>query len=160
VEPEVEEDVVRGDPALRRRALLMLPLLLALGIAALATAPRASRLLILWLQQSPEPGGRAVLAMLAFAAPFALAAWLVGGTAVRWSLRSLRARRFPPPGMRVARDTPVVRGTQARILGAGGLVLGMTLLVAGTALPLLAYRIGVVLRDGCPRAVPRNPVAP
>jgi hypothetical protein len=153
----VEEDVVRGDPVLRRRALLVLPLLLALGVVALASAPRASHRLILWLQQSPDAGGRAVLAMLGFAAPFTLAAWLVGGGAVRRSVQTLRARRFPPPGMRVVRDTPVLRGRTARLFGVIGLILGATLLTAGTMLPVLAYRIGTILRDGCPRAVTSPP---
>jgi hypothetical protein len=156
----MEVEVVRGDPALRRRALLLLPLLLVLGLVALATAPRASHLLILWLQQSPGGGKRAVLAMLGFAAPFTLAAWLVGGDAVRRSMLTLRARRFPPPGMRVVRDTPVLRGRPARVFGMVGMVLGVALLTAGSMLPLVAYRIGVVLRDGCPRAVPRAVVTP
>src|SRR5262249_53258744 len=153
-----EENIVRGDPGLRRRTVLVLPILLALGVAALATAPRATRSLILWLQQSPDPGGYAVLVMLGFAAPFTLLAWLVGVEAVRRSVRTLRARRFPPPGMRVLHDTPVLRGRRACSLGAIGLVLGTVLLVAGTALPFFAYRIGVVLRDGCPRAARRGPV--
>jgi hypothetical protein len=158
VESRGEEDVVRGDPALRRRALLVLPLVVVLGVGALATAPRASRLLIAWLQQSPNPRGRAVLAMLAFAAPFTLAAWLVGVDAIRRSMQTLRARRFPPPGMRVVRDTPVLRGGRARLVAVVWLVLGASLLTTGTMLPLFAYRIGAVLRDGCPRAVPRGPV--
>src|SRR5512132_248213 len=144
-----EGDIVRGDPALRRRMLFLLPLVLLLGVVALATAPRATRLLLLWLQQSPETGQHAVLAMLAFAAPFTLAAWLVGVDAVRRSIRTLRARRFPPPGMRVVSDTRVMHGTMARAFGMVGLSLGAALLTAGTMLPFLAYRIGVVLRDGC-----------
>jgi hypothetical protein len=154
----MEEDVVRGDPTLRRRTLLVLPVLLALGVVALATAPRASRLLILWLQQAPDARERAVLAMLGFAAPFTLIAWLMGVGTVRRAVQTLRARRFPPPGMRVARDTPVLRGRTARLLGVVGFVLGATLLTAGTVLPILAYRIGAVLRYGCPRAVHRNAV--
>jgi hypothetical protein len=160
VERRGEADVVRGDPVLRRRALLVLPLLLALGVAALATAPRASRLLILWLQQSPDPGRHAVLAMLGFAAPFTLLAWLVGVDVVRRSVKTFRACRFPPPGMRVVRDTPVLRGNAARFLGVAGLVLATALLTAGSALPFFAYRIGAVLRDGCPRATPRAAMPP
>src|SRR2546425_8413563 len=98
------------------------------------------------------PRGRAVLAMLTFAAPFTLIAWLVGAVAIRLSMKTLRVRRFPPPGMRVVRDTPVLRGGAARLIGVGGLVLGAALLTTGTTLSFLAYRIGAVLRDGCPRS--------
>jgi hypothetical protein len=150
----VEAEVVRGDPALRRRVLLAGPFVLALGVVALATAPRASRLLILWLQQAPDSGRHAVLAMLGFAAPFTLMAWLVGVEAARRSVQTLRACRFPPPGMRVMRDTPVLRGRPARFLGMLGLVLGAMLLTAGSVLPVVAYRIGTVLRDGCARSTP------
>ena len=149
----VEGEVVRGDPALRRRVLLAGPFVLALGVAALATAPRASRLLILWLPE-PEGGRHAVLAMLGFTAPFTLMAWLVGAEAARRSWQTLRSHRFPPPGMRVMRDTPVVRAGPAHLLGACGLGLAALLLLAGSVLPVIAYRIGAVLRDGCPRATP------
>ena len=149
----VDGEVVRGDPALRRRVLLAGPFVLALGVAALATAPRASRLLILWLQ---EPGGEryAVLAMLGFATPFTLMAWLVAVEAARRSIQTLQSRRFPPPGMRVMHDTLVVRGRAVYFLGVFGLGLATLLLLAGSVLPVVAYRIGAVLRDGCPRAVP------
>jgi hypothetical protein len=126
-----------------------------LTVVLLATAPRATRILVFWLQESPDAGRHAVLAMLAFAAPFTLAAWLVGVDAVRRSMRTIRARRFPPPGMRVVRDTPVLRGRMAHVFGMVGLSLGASLLVAGTLLPLIAYRIGAVLRDGCPLAASR-----
>jgi hypothetical protein len=56
--------------------------------------------------------------------------------------------------MRVMRDTPVVRGGPAHLLGACGLGLAALLLLAGSVLPVIAYRIGAVLRDGCPRAMP------
>jgi len=150
------EDVVRGDPVLRRRALFMVPVLLALGVVALATLPRASRLLILWLQSTPGAGQHAVLAMLGFTAPFTLGACMIGIEALRRSLQTLRASQFPPPGMRVVRDTPILRGTRARTFGTLGIVLGAALLSAGTMLPILAWRIGVVLRDGCPRAAARH----
>ena len=152
MEAPVEQEIVPGDPALRRKMLLAAPLILAIGFVALATLPRATRLLILWLQESPGGGRHAVLVMLAFAAPFTFGAWLVGFDVVRRSLGTLRTRRFPPPGMRVMRDTPVVRGGTARVLGILGLVLGASLLTAGAMLPRMAYRIGAVLRDGCPRA--------
>lgn len=156
----VEGEIVRGDPALRRRMLLLIPLVLLIAVVALATAPRATRLLVLWLQQSPETSQHAVLAMIGFAAPFTLISYLVGVDAVRRSMRTIRARRFPPPGMRVVRDTRVLQGKMARAFGMAGLSLGVALLTAGTMLPVLAYRIGIVLRDGCPRAAANEVISP
>jgi hypothetical protein len=133
VEVRVEEDIVRADPVRRRRALLLLPIILVVGVGMLAAAPRATRMLLVWLQESPHGRERAVVAMLGFAAPFTLLAWVIGFDSVRRSLHTLRARQFPPPGTPVLRDTPVLRGRTAQMLGVVGLALGTLLLRRGHA---------------------------
>jgi len=63
-----------------------------------------------------------------------------------------REARFPPRGMRVLRDTPVIEGPVARAIGVLGCTLGVTLLVAALLLGWTSWRIGAVLWYGCPRA--------
>jgi hypothetical protein len=75
-----------------------------------------------------------------------------GVDAARRSLSTLREARFPPRGMRVLRDTPVIEGAGAARSASLGCTLGATLLVAALLLGWTSYRIGAVLWYGCPRA--------
>ena len=145
------DDVVRADPALRRRALLGAAAIVAC-VLALVSAPRSVMTLVRLVQDTPAAGARGIAIMLLFAAPFTLLAVVVAADAIRRSVRTLRAGQFPPPGTRVVRDTRIVRGRPATVVGAAGLALGGTLLVAALVLPWIAYRIGRVLQYGCPRA--------
>ena len=146
---EAEREIVPGDPALRRTALAVgLGVVVAL-LVAIVSAPGLFESLSALSQASP---GEAVLWFAAFVTPIFALASAVGVDALRRSLATLRERRFPPPGMRVLRDTPVIRGRQARVLGILGCTLGATLLVAALALGWMSYRIGSVLWYGCPRA--------
>jgi hypothetical protein len=52
--------------------------------------------------------------------------------------------------MPVLRDTPVIGGAAARVLGVLGCMLGTTLIVLALALAVMSYRIGHVLWFGCP----------
>lgn len=49
---------------------------------------------------------------------------LLGGYVVQSSLQILRSQRFPAPGVRVVRDTPIRRGRDAQRLGTLGVFLG------------------------------------
>ena len=132
-------DVVPADPALRRRAIFV-----AVG-AIVPGAVFAWKLERWLLAEAAADVGAGRMAM-----------WLVTGVAsalafaaavyVAWiSVRILNARRFPPPGMRVMRETPVRIGGAARVLGYGGLACAATLLAAAAVLPLLLARILALL---------------
>lgn len=145
----VEREIVKADPALRRILIAA-----GLGIAVAGTllvmaTPGAVAALGALSQRSR---GEAVALLAAFVAPFVLLAATGGVDAVRRSLRTLREGRFPPRGMRVPRDTPVIEGSVARVLGLLGCTLGTTLLVAALLLAATTYRIGRVLWYGCPSA--------
>jgi hypothetical protein len=133
--------------------LAMLAVVAALTLAVLS-APRLLGSLSALSQASPA---EAVLTFAAFVLPLVLLAVIAGIDTSRRSLRTFREARFPPRGMRVLRDTPVVEGRRARLLGAFGVALGVTLLLAAGALAATSYRIGRVLLYGCPRAAARPP---
>ena len=126
-------DVVPADPALRRRAL---HLTLAAVVPGAYLAWRLER----WLLAGAEIGtGGVAMGLLAGAVS---AVTFAAGVYAAWvSMRILRARRFPAPGMRAMRDTPVRIGTAARVLGLGGLFFAAALLVAAAMVPLLLARV-------------------
>ena len=145
----MEREIVRADPALRRTALVIgLGVVVALLVATLS-APRLLGSLSTLSQASPA---EAVLWFVAFILPILALAVVVGVDAARRSVSTLRESRFPPSGMRVPRDMPVIRGRPARVVGVLGCTLGATLLVAALLLGWTSYRIGAVLWYGCPRA--------
>jgi hypothetical protein len=144
-----EREVVKADPALRRRALVAGGIVLTAAMALLASVPRV---LVAASDLSQRSRGEAVAMFAAFIAPFVLLAVVGGVDTLRRSLRTWQERRFPPRGMLVLRDTPVIDGPLARVLGALGCTLGALLLVLALLLSHLAWRAGRILWYGCPRA--------
>jgi hypothetical protein len=132
-------EIQRADPATRRRALLAAVVIALAGWAAFFVLQD-------WLagleDADPVRVRRALESAMIWAswaacAPVAVLAlwlWRAGG-------RVGRAGRYPPPGAKVIRDTPVVHGDAARLrataLKALGLLLG--LLSAGTLVAV--YRL-------------------
>lgn len=144
----MEREVVRADPAMRRTALIVGFGLVAAVVVATLSAPGFLGSLSTLSQASPA---EAVLWFAAFVVPIVVLTVVAGVDATRRSLATYRESRFPPRGMRVLRDTPVIEGRLARTIGVLGCTLGATLLVAALLLGWTSYRIGAVLWYGCPR---------
>lgn len=108
-------DIQPADPRARRLALLIVAVAAAAGFLLIGSAGSLQPDLEAWIAE--EPRGRLRLLMLA--AILATSAPLLGFAAYFWGLgqRILRAQRYPPPGMTVVRDTPVVTGEAARRRG-------------------------------------------
>ena len=144
-----EREVVRADPALRRTALVVGGGVVTALVVAIVSAPGFLGSLSTLSQASPA---EAVLWFAAFVVPIVALTVVAGLDATRRSLSTWREGRFPPCGMRVLRDTPVIAGPIARTIGVLGCTLGVTLLVAALLLGWTSWRIGTVLWYGCPRA--------
>ena len=107
-------EVQKADPDARRRAILALIFAAALGALLISGFDHFGAPFREWLTSEPaETARRAKLALavsiFVLSVPviaFAIYFWLFGA-------RVLRAQQFPPPGSRVIRDTPVVRGQAA-----------------------------------------------
>jgi hypothetical protein len=146
---DVTPEIVPGDPVLRRKALAVgAGVVIALLVAMVSARDLLGSLSAL-SQTSP---GEALLWFGAFMVPILALAIVVGAEALRRSLATLRQGRFPPSGMPMLRDTPVLRGRLARIIGILGCTLGATLLVVTLLLGWMSYRVGAVLWYGCPKA--------
>jgi hypothetical protein len=144
-----EREIVRADPAMRRTVLVVGAGVVVALIVAILSAP--SFLGSLGTLSAASPA-EAVGWFAAFVVPIVTLTVVAGVDATRRSLSTYRQGRFPPRGMRVLRDTPVVDGRPARALGVLGCTLGVTLLVAALVFAWTSYRIGAVLWYGCPRA--------
>jgi uncharacterized membrane protein len=132
-------EVQKADPKARRLALVFLIVGAIIGT-----------LLILALEQYQgtmrdrilsEPAGASDRIRLAFLlSAVLLSTPLLISAAYFWNLgaKVRRAQRFPPPNVRVIRDTPVVYGDDAALRGRvlQGLALGLLIL---TALLLAAF---------------------
>src|SRR5262245_18010997 len=123
----VEREMVRADLAMRRTALVVGGGVVAALVVAILSAPRFLGSLSVLSRVSPA---EAVLWLAAFVVPIFILVVVAGVDATRRSLSTYRESRFPPRGMDVLRDTPVVEGRPARALGVLGCTLGATLLVA------------------------------
>ncbi|MDH3378118.1 MAG: hypothetical protein OEQ39_14320 [Gammaproteobacteria bacterium] len=95
-----------------------------------------------WVLAEPEKSAeRGILIILLVTVP--LLAPLLGFAAYLWSLgrRTLRAREFPPPGLRVIRDTRVITGEAAGSRGRQLKLLALGCGIACIALALLLWRL-------------------
>jgi hypothetical protein len=110
--------IQKADPAARRQALLLIVFATATGALLFAAFEHYREPFREWLLSEPaETASRAKLAL--YISAFVLCVPLVAFAVYLWLLgaRVLRAQRFPPPGSRVIRDTPVVEGHGATTRG-------------------------------------------
>lgn len=129
----VEGKVVKADAT--RRWLVL---------GCLALAAMISVVVFVWMQSylqsqlqsfSADPEGTS--ANISFVTRILLVALAVGliGFALYFGwlgLRVLRAGQFPPPGMKVIRDTPIRHGSAAKLTGVAALIYCAFLLAVGT----------------------------
>lgn len=129
-----------ADPASRRRALRWLVASTAVGAAALV-------LLHLGLSRALEAPADEALATLLFALRVMTGAMAIGAIAFAGWLwwvagRVSAARRFPPPGLVVGRDTRIVEGDAAQRLAIALRLIGVALVAATVAAMAIAVRLG------------------
>ena len=136
-----------ADSATRRRVVKLLALaafsgsLVSIGVAHYREAVHE------WaLSDAADPGGRVqvlfVLASAMLSLPllaFAVYLWRLGA-------RVQFAKRFPPPGYRVIRDTPVLVGKAAVTRARSLKLLALCLMVAAALLLVALRRLAWILR--------------
>lgn len=128
-------EIEPAEPSARRRALVLVLIAALVGASLISSADQWSASLLAWLSSEPADRVRLAMSILAFLIVVPLLVlcaylWRVGSSVIG-------AQRFPPSGMRVVRDTIVVRGERAvlrgRLVRASAVVLAV-----GAALVLLA----------------------
>jgi hypothetical protein len=142
-------EVRRADPAARRRAVLAVAAAALVGTALVAGLEHYRTALHDWLVSGPGDRGRRVtLVLVAIGAALSLP--LLAFAAYLWSLgaRTVGAGEFPPPGLRVIRDTPVVLGQTAVLRGRALMATALVLGAMSALLWLPIWRLARVLRAG------------
>jgi hypothetical protein len=150
--------IIPADPSLRRVALVAWLLLGAIGATAV------------WYVSSVVDDARALaqydargafLEIQRIAIPMIIGTTLVGVGAAAYFLltavRVMRSGRFPPPGARVVRATPIRSGPAAQRLGVVLTVIALIILAASVATPLFLRRVVAAVEEqakGRMRAVP------
>jgi|SRR5215471_13169770 len=139
-------EVRRADPAARRTAALVLVAGTCVGALLLVAFTRYRIPLSNWVLAGP--GSSALRVKLVFLlVPALLLAPLIALAVYLWALggRVVRGREFPPPGLRVIRDTPVVTGERAVFRGRLLKVLALSCGIASAALAVLFWQFGLLL---------------
>jgi hypothetical protein len=139
-------DIQQADRRARTIAVVLLTCGTVIGIALLIVADRAGPAVEAWLTgDSVQAQARLTSAFGALALAIALP--VLGFAAYLWWLgaRSVRAERFPPPGLRVSRDTAVVHGNDARRWGRVAQVLAVVLIGAVGLLVFFLWRLLAIL---------------
>ena len=142
METHEEETVVRADERTRRIALAVLIGSTALGAAAILALRSYFAGLEALAETDPDLAiakGSALLAGTSIAMGVSLVAF--GGYLFLLSRRIAASGRFPPPGMRVIRDTAVSTGREARRRATATLVMAVVLLAGGVLLPVATFRL-------------------
>jgi hypothetical protein len=144
--PEIQP----ADPVARRRALIAAAVIAAAGWAAYFALQN-------WLADlrslPPESAQEALEDAMIWGTWAATLPVLVFATWL-WLLgrRVRRAGRFPPPGAKVIRDTPVLIGRDARVRGATLQVTALVLGVCGAGTLIAVHRLVVRLDQIRPAA--------
>lgn len=137
-----------ADPGARRRAaILVLVLAAAGGLAVWWMQARVAALHVL-AEQDPANAVDELARLVGYLA-FAISGPLVAFSAYGYwiAYRVYADQRFPPVGMAVVRDTPIIEGQAARRRARLLAALTTALLVASVALPVTLVRAVAVLRE-------------
>ena len=129
-----ESEILQADPVMRRTAISIVLITTVLGAAAIEWLLPWAAATIDQAVQSGMPRSVVCQSTLAVLSVFALTVAAFGLHTARLGKRVSIARQFPLPGTRVIRDTRVVRGRAAVLVGHGQAFLGKALIVLSTAL--------------------------
>jgi hypothetical protein len=143
-------DIQQGERRARKVAGILLALGMVIGIAMLVAAERLGPAVEAWLTGDPaQARARLTSSFVALAAAIALPVVAFAGYLWWLGARTVHAERFPPPGVRVVRDTVVVQGADARRWGRLAQVLAAVLTAAVVMLVVFLWRLLTLL--GSPR---------
>ena len=129
-----EQKIVRADAVLRRKALIILTCVVVFGLAFFGLLlPLALKgLARLRPDQARFLVGAVLILMFLSFVPAALYLFGLGRTVLRESL-------FPPPGMKVIKDTPLLEGPEAQLRGIAFLFIALFIFLMALIGALYTY---------------------
>ena len=141
-------EIQSADPVARRKAVLLTIAVAFSGLITIRGLTLYKSQLLQWLERNID------LLMqtpwMAVAAGFVLVLPLIfaAGYLFSFGRRVCEARRFPPPGYSVIRDTPVREGRSATNHGRIVQVLAVLLALSALTIPLMIWRVFTTLAGG------------
>ena len=144
-------EIRKADPVAQRRVLLVVIVGAIAGTLSITAFEHYGTFVEEWLLSAPDQlVQRAKLVFFSLGAALSLP--LIGGAALFWSIgvKVLNAREFPPPGMRVIRDTPVSTGIAAIWRGRALKVFALCLAVAAAWSWVVIAQLGSVVSARVP----------
>lgn len=142
----MEDQIVPADKKLRKLVLVAAVLVAAVGLPVLAVLHGYLREIENQAQRNPQAAVQKAICLTA------IVAWVGGLGFVGAGLRLFRlgrrinrADRFPPPGMKVIKNTPVRTGAKARALANLAQVAALLCVVVGTVGMCYLYRLAVTV---------------
>ncbi len=144
--PETGQEIQAADPDARRRAGVFVVVLGVLGGVAIWYTQQALAELEAIAEQDPRRAVDGIGELVQWLAVGIFVPMLgFVGYGYRLAYRVGVARRFPPPGMAVVRDTPVLSGAAATARARILVALMTVLLAASFALPVALMRVVATL---------------
>ncbi|HET9062185.1 MAG TPA: hypothetical protein VFO62_02750 [Candidatus Binatia bacterium] len=138
---DASPEILRADPRARRRALAILVVGGLLGLLAIEwLLPWARGRVAQAVYEGGLPQSAVCKSVLAFLMLIAASVAAFGVYVWRFGRRVVREERFPPTGVNVVRDTRVLNGRPARLLGHAQAINGALLVALAIAMvALCAY---------------------
>lgn len=142
----VPDEIQKADPRARMTAVAVILVLGGAGAGLIVATHSYLAGLAALAESQPEVAiarGTFVFKLVGLSGGLVLL--VVAAYVANFAARVRRAERFPPPGVRVVRDTRIIEGPRARRRGDGGLLLAVALGACGMILPVLLWRLTSVL---------------
>lgn len=145
VTQQVNHKIQKADPGVRRNAILVTTAAGAVGLALVVSMDHFSTDIATWVESGVQENKK--ISAVVSAVVMVLVAPILFASAYLFLLgrRTVSARRYPPPGVAVIRDTPVVEGNRSLVRGRIIQVLAIVLTASSLVLPLLVWRLFQVL---------------
>jgi hypothetical protein len=136
------DEMQRANPRARRRALILIGGMTLLGAVAIASSPSWISAVVSWIRSEPQRFDER-LAIARWIASAVVALPTAAFAAYFWRLASavIAADRFPPPGLAVVQDTPIVSGAAARRRGRLLRIVAVAVLLPAVAVIVIFWKL-------------------
>lgn len=136
------EKFIKADNNLRKRIFYIIIGIVLGGFSAIYYFESFFEDIAILSKASPED------ALEKISSIFYLVTWITTITAVgigvytlNLSLRIFKFQCFPPPGMRVIKDTKIITGQKARTRAMIGVIIATVIIICGITFPYIAYEL-------------------